>query len=166
MTNQSPYSRPPAHPEQENSKPAKKPFYKRWWVWLIAIFAVLSITAPFIDDDFNSEEEKQSAWEAYKCSRYSDLTAQPEGKTISMELMWDKIPTEKRVEAMRWSRKLIQAGNSKTVGSVMEYTDTPTANDMCTGWLWERYKQRQGFWDGYDNFTLENARNEGVVSEG
>ena len=102
MTNHSPYSQ-----QQTNPPKPKKPFYKRWWVWLIAVLLVLTIAGLFIDDDFSSEEEKQQAWEAYKCKYYSDLTARPEGTSISMEVMHDEIPISERAEAMRWSKKLI-----------------------------------------------------------
>lgn len=158
MTNHSPYS------QQQEEPKKKKPFYKRWWVWLIAVLLMLTIAGLFIDDDFSSEEEKQQAWEAYKCKYYSDLTAQPEGTKLSMEVMRDEISVSERAEAMRWSKKLIKAGNSKTVGDVIDREDTPTSHNMCSGWLWEHKKKEPGFWDNYDSFTLENARNEGVVS--
>lgn len=164
MTNQSPYSQQPTQPSAPVQKKTKKPLYKRWWVWLIAVLLVLTIAGLFIDDDFSSEEEKQQAWEAYKCKYYSDLTALPEGTNLSMEVMHDEIPISERAEAMRWSKKLIKAGNSKTVGDVIDREDTPTSHDMCSGWLWEHKKKEPGFWDNYDDFTLENARNEGVVS--
>lgn len=164
MTNQSPYSQQSTPPSSTSAGKAKKPLYKRWWVWLIVILLVLTIAGLFIDDDFSSDEEKQQAWEAYKCKYYSELSARPEGTKLSMEVMRDEIPVSERAEAMRWSKKLVKAGNSKTIGDVIDREDTPTSHDMCSGWLWEHKKEEPGFWDNYDNFTLENARNEGVVS--
>lgn len=149
---------------------AKKPLLKRWWFWLIAVFTVIFLSFGALvltarADGFKDEEQKQAVWEAYRCLAYSNVDAGFEGTSIALEILSNDIPADEIKEAKRWVDKLSNAGDMKTVGDVIERTDTPIARDQCTGWLWERHQKQPGFWKGYDEFTLDKAVEAGVVAK-
>lgn len=148
----------------------KRPFYMRWWFWslailgvIIATFGVLLLTARA--DGFANEDTKRETWEAYKCHSYTRVTAGIEGTFIFAELSAGDIPDKERAETIRWSTALTMTGNDKTVGDVIERTNTPQTTNMCADWLWEHQKKRKDFWRGYEEFTISTARDSGVVTE-
>lgn len=154
--------------EQTNS-----PFYKRWWFWLLLVLAIIGVIIAVLGvlllttraDGFANEETKRETWEAYKCDAYGRLDASIEGTSIFVELSAGDIPDEERDEAIHWSTELQIKGHNKTVGDIIERTNTPQTTNMCAGWLWERQKKREDFWRGYEEFTIEDARDSGVVTE-
>ncbi|MCQ9677806.1 hypothetical protein [Corynebacterium sp. BF-R-2] len=160
----------PYHSQQIPAKPPKRPFYRRWWFWLlvalgviIAALAILLLTSRA--DGFANEETKRETWEAYKCDAYGRIDAAIEGTSIFVELSAGDIPDEERDEAIHWSTELQIKGHNKTVGDIIERTNTPQTTNMCTGWLWERQKKREDFWREYEEFTIDDARDSGVVTD-
>ncbi len=149
------------------------PFYKRWWFWLLLFLAILGVIIAALGvlllttrpDGFANEETKRETWEVYKCDAYGQLDAAIEGTSIFAELSAGDIPDEERDEAIHWSTELQIKGHNKTVGDIIERTNTPQTTNMCAGWLWERQKKREDFWRGYEEFTIEDARDSGVVKE-
>ncbi|WP_288750472.1 hypothetical protein [uncultured Corynebacterium sp.] len=45
----------------------------------------------------------------------------------------------------------------------MQYESGDGFSNLCAGWLWERKKKEPGYMDGYDDFTVEDAQEAGVV---
>lgn len=130
------------------------------YVLPLVLAVPLALVACGREDGFRDEEQKEVVWEAKKCSAYGSLTAAGELIDIQLDLIADNIHTDEVAEAKRWSRRLERAD---IVADAMEYQDIEGASDMCTGWLWEREKQSDGYWDGYEEYTAEQAIEDGVA---
>lgn len=164
---QSPYGQPLAPGAALPIAKPKRPLWKRWWVWLIAVLLVLIIAfaialANTRADGFKDEAEKDLAWEVYRCETYGELTAGPVGMQILMDILNDKIPSDQVADARQVAAKLNRGGNDKTVGNYMDYKDTKNASNLCSGWLWDYLKDGDNYWTGYDEFTYNKAKDAGV----
>ena len=148
--------------------PQKKPLWKKWWFWLIAVIAVIAVAfgtllATTRADGFKDEAQKEQVWEAYKCNSAGDLTAGPIAIEIYGKILRDEIPSAQIADARRTAARLNRGGTEKTVSDYMEYKNTKTATHMCSGWLWDYLKDSNSYWTGYDDFTYSDAKAEGIV---
>ncbi|APT92928.1 hypothetical protein CPHO_08555 [Corynebacterium phocae] len=129
-------------------------------VLMIAIAAIMVLVPDSgRPDGFNSATEKDRVWAAYKCKYFQDVDAGFTAIGITHSILNDDVPRDEVPEAQRYQKKLAKAGD---VGDVIELE--PGTN-MCTGWLWTWYQRQEGYMKDYEAFTLETARNEGVVRE-
>lgn len=113
-------------------------------------------------DGFDNEEQKERIWSAYRCDSYGGVDATFERSDILMSILHDDIPMDEVPEAKRWERRLERAD---TVSDAMEYKDVEGISDMCSGWLWDRYAESTHYSMGYEDFTLDKAREAGIVGE-
>ena len=114
------------------------------------------------EDGFDNEEQKERIWSAYRCDSYGGVDAAFERSDILMSILHDDIPMDEVPEAKRWERRLERAD---TVSDAMEYKDVEGISDMCSGWLWDRYAESGHYSIGYEDFTLDKAREAGIVGE-
>lgn len=100
-------------------------------------------------DGFRSEEAKQEGWDLVKCDAYVRVSTAPE----MMKLRAENFTGDDKEEALT---AMMQMTGADTMGDVIPRTgDTEFFGDdvMCEGWVWEWYKSRPGYMDGYEDFT-------------
>lgn len=111
-------------------------------------------------DGFKDEETKRLAWDAMNCAAYGRLDAGPVRSDLQLDLLHDNVSPDEVDQAEWWSDRLSKA---QKVEDAMQYESGDGFQDMCSGWLWERHKKTSNYMDGYDEFTLEDARDAGIV---
>lgn len=111
-------------------------------------------------DGFPDEQVKEEAWAAYNCDIISQRDGPAAATAINLDILQGNIPSDEVPEARRWADKL---SNASTVGAVIDRTSTKTATNLCDGWLWERHTSDPDYWEGYDEFTWENAEAAGII---
>lgn len=116
--------------------------------------------------EFQDEESKRQAWDVYQCSLYRDV----EARAASEEIRADIVSGEAAEgQAQEWADTLDQAVTDlehAQVRHVMPMASVGDFKNMCTGWLWDYRKTQLGYLDGYESFTLQDARDAGVLREG
>lgn len=126
---------------------------------LLALVLAISACASGVDG-FRDEQTKRLAWDAVNCEALKRLDVGPVQAEISMDLLRNDVPPDEIEDARWWSDRLERADK---VEDVMQYESGDGFSNLCAGWLWERKKKEQGYMDGYDDFTVEDAREAGVV---
>ncbi|CAB0519223.1 hypothetical protein CIP107580_01837 [Corynebacterium diphtheriae] len=148
----------------------RKPLWKKWWIWLIisaTLTATIAISAVLIKrvDGFKDEATKESVWEVHKCRGAIDKDADIVGRQILIDLAAKKIPSDEVDEARRYAVRMTSPQDPqderKTVVYFMQFKQKKSGKDICDGWLWE-YMKRDGYWDGYKDFTKSQAVEEGL----
>ena len=128
----------------------------------LTLTGALALTACGGVDGFSSEEAKEQAWHAYNCDAYGRLSAGPVAAGINIDILRGDIPTDEIPEAKRWERKL-SAPNVDHVWDAMETESSREVTNMCTGWLWDRHTKESGYWDGYEEFSMDKAEDAGII---
>lgn len=111
-------------------------------------------------DGFRDEQTKRLAWDAVNCEALKRLDAGPVQAEINMDLLRNDVSPGEIEDARWWSDRLERADK---VEDVMQYESGDGFSNLCAGWLWERKKKEPGYMDGYDDFTVEDAQEVGVV---
>ncbi|OIR65799.1 hypothetical protein [Corynebacterium diphtheriae] len=73
----------------------------------------------------------------------------------------DGFKDEARRYAVRMTSPQDPQDERKTVVYFMQFKQKKSGKDICDGWLWE-YMKRDGYWDGYKDFTKSQAVEEGL----
>lgn len=126
---------------------------------LLALVLAISACASGVDG-FRDEQTKRLAWDAVNCEALKRLDAGPVQAGINMDLLRNDVPPGEIEDARWWSDRLERADK---VEDVMQYESGDGFSNLCAGWLWERKKKEPGYMDGYDDFTVEDAQEVGVV---
>lgn len=152
------------NPPVSINKP-NKPFWKHWWVWIIAL-ALISTTAAALyitvakpdapqarSDQFESEIDKLHAYEVAQCKAFQQLD--PQRLAIKVKESTET-PPESFGKTKLFISDRLQASDS--IKEVLEFDST----GMCSGWLWDWEKMQPGYKSGYENFTYDRAVEAGV----
>ncbi|AIT62255.1 hypothetical protein [Corynebacterium doosanense] len=116
--------------------------------------------------EFENEEDKGRAWDVYQCSVYRNLDAGAEADAIEADIADGTVPAEPAQEWVDNLRRAVSDLGEAQVRHVMPMEDVGDLKNMCTGWLWEYRKSDPEYLVGYESFTLEDARDAGVLREG
>lgn len=130
----------------------------------VALAGALSACSGGGVDGFPDQHTKELAWDAYNCDNFGRLTAKAHATDINLKILWGEIPQQDIAEAKRWVSKLQDLG-VETVADAMEYTSGEGYTNLCSGWLWEWHKSQEDYWEGFDSFDIDTAREAGIVTE-
>lgn len=116
--------------------------------------------------EFENEDDKGQAWDVYQCSVYRNAEAGAEADAIEGDIAAGTIPAEPALEWADTLRKAVSDLGEAQVRHVMPMADVGDQKNMCTGWLWDYRKADPEYLVGYESFTVEDAREAGVLREG
>ncbi|WP_257183400.1 hypothetical protein [Corynebacterium cystitidis] len=135
---------------------------KKTFATLLLSITLILGACSFRADGFSDEEQKELAWEAYECSAFSSLDARPYATSLGIEVLSGSIPPSEIKETNYWIDRLMKADK---VGDVIERRSGKDFSDLCDGFLWEKRKEEESYWEGYEEFTLDKAIDAGIINQ-
>lgn len=113
-------------------------------------------------DGFADESAKLEAYNLVKCDAYMRIDPTSELRALQSEA-FSGADKEEALTA------IMQMAGATTMGEVVPRTgDTEYFGEdvMCDGWVWDWYKSRPGYMDGYEDFSYGEFERHVAALEG